>query len=113
MYILSGLLYFAQLIICDLEFPAAYGIPSNAYDPSLKLDWYPPYVSTGADPVLVFLHGGLPPYGSKAAVATHYGDFLELLRLNGIAVAAVEFTPYPTFYYPDQLHDVQLAMQYL
>ena len=93
--------------------PVLYDIPYGDYDPSLKLDWYPPYVSTGADPVLVFLHGGLPPYGSKSAVATHYGDFLELLRLNGIAVAAVEFTPYPTYSYPDQLHDVQLAVQYL
>ena len=93
--------------------PVIYDVPYGDYHPSLLFDWYPPANSTGNDPVLIFLHGGVPPIGSKLSVATHYPDMLYLLRLNGIGVVAVEFTPYPEFKYPAQLHDVQLAIQFL
>jgi alpha/beta hydrolase fold len=111
--ILFGLLLLAALGPVGGGAPVIYDIPYGDYHPSLKLDLYPPYVSTGSDPVLVYLHGGLPPSGNKSSIASHYAPILELLRLNGIAVAAVEFTPYPTYSFPDQLHDVQLAMQFL
>ena len=93
--------------------PVIYDIPYGDYHPSLLFDWYPPANSTGKDPALIFLHGGVPPIGSKSSVAEHYPDMLYLLRANGIGVAAVEFTPYPEFKYPAQLHDVQLAIQFL
>jgi len=93
--------------------PVTHDIPYGDYDPSLLLDWYPPANSTGHDPALIFLHGGAPPFGDKSSVTTDYPQLLNLLRLNGIGVASVDFRPYPQFKYPDQWHDCQLALQFL
>ena len=93
--------------------PPVNDIPYGDYHPDLTFDWYAPAASTGHDPALIFVHGGQPPFGDKKSVLTDYPQLLEVLRLNGIGVASVEFRPYPEFNYPSQLHDVQLSLQFL
>ncbi len=88
-------------------------IPYGAYHPDLRFDWYAPANSTGSDPAVVFLHGGATPFGDKGDVVDEYPELLELLRLNGIGVAAVEFRPYPAYHFPSQLEDVKLSLQFL
>ena len=93
--------------------PPVLDLPYASDHPSQVFDWYPPLHSTGHDPVLIYLHGGKPPLGGKWLVEYLHGNALQMYRLNGIAVAAIDFHPWIDFGYPVQKHDGAKAVQYL
>jgi hypothetical protein len=93
--------------------PPVLDLPYATEDPSQVFDWYPPAHSTGHDPVLIYLHGGKPPAGGKWLITFLHPQALQMYRLNGVAVAAIEFHPWIQYGYPVQKHDGAMAVQFL
>jgi arylformamidase len=78
-------------------------------DPKQKLDLYLPAERPARCPAFLFLHGG----GFREGDRAHYGYLALPFAKHGIITAVASYRLTPNFYYPDQVHDVQLALAWL
>jgi len=76
-------------------------------DPKQKLDLYLP-TSEPAGPVFIFIHGG----GFVEGDRSHYGYVARPLASKGIMTVVMSYRLSPS-YYPDQLRDVQAALEWV
>jgi len=90
----------AQTIVRDVEYARPSGHP-------LCLDFYQPKSSTGADPLIIWVHGGAWRSGSRDRVP------IRPLTEQGFAIASVDYRLSPVARFPAQIHDIKAAIRFL
>jgi acetyl esterase/lipase len=79
---------------------------------TLRLDlYYPTRIRYAPAPVLLWIHGGTWMFGSRSGAATDRQ--VALLRANGFAVAAIDYTLAPAYRFPHQIQDLTCGVRYL
>ena len=75
---------------------------------ALKLNSYRP-LATGKYPALVMIYGGAWKQGNPS----NNESFSRYIAVQGYAVVAIDYRHAPQYRFPDQLQDIQAALQYI
>jgi acetyl esterase len=78
-------------------------------DPDGRLDAFWPEDTTGALPVVVWVHGGAFVAGTKDGTTA----YLKILAAQGYATVSVEYTKAPEAHYPHQIEQVAAALKHV